>query len=928
MKVFKFLAWSIVGLILLIGLAYGFFPAIGTMLINQGFTTRGFTNVEITINRPTTDALTIPWLTFRSPPESGATLISIENTEITYSLDSLLNNVVENVNIEQMKILWDSSLLEQPSTPSPAPPTDSPFDFRAFGSGDILPVLPFQHLRVNHVDISNPLAPPTLQQISLNANMDALPDGYAGSVQLEGEGLLLNRLTFSVKPDGTASLTGTHTSAPMDPVLDLHTSLEPSTSGLVLRGQTTLNLHPVIHTLAGLYPLRPEYQAVTGTFSGTWAGTLPNQPLQHSASLGPIQGEFTLDAQMPTWPPLAQDIQIETQGTFSVEGTTLNLILEPSSAGQVNLALDSLTPPALLPFISHQGLRSVQWDIQQPIQVVVPIQSEVTSIQIPSGQVHLAMQNATEQLDVRLSPQGLLWKPSSGIEGKGGVSISTQIKPAATPSLNLEALSLVAKGTVSLSASQIAVALNPTSLLRLSHVKNETMHAPILEGRFPQGLSWIYQTEPRTWALLAPASTLVLPTVSIQGQEWKLGEILTKDFTMTATPKTWEVKGETMVTQVQPPTAAFKIPPSNWQLQYAVNPGSITAQFTGHTRRHPVHVGGQIRHNALTGESSGTMTLKPIQFAPQTLTLSQLIQPWPNPDMDVTKGTVSASVNVNFRKNLHKDGPSFHVTHLHGIVDFNALGGFVKPTIIEGLTTHVEILGKGETLRIPPTPLRINTIQSAVAATETSLLFSAKPFPRTSIPTLSITNMSTHLLGGTVSLAQATIDPQAETHEVPLQVSGLDLNEVLRLEQQETVKGTGTLDGTLPLFISKTDSGIAVTVQQGAIQGRAPGGTIHFEVDQETASAWAKSQPQLDLIVKSLENYHYSKLEVGANYEKNGILKLATTLEGKNPDFRNGTPIHFNLNIEENIPALVKSLSLVNELEQKIEKMMTQPNKP
>ncbi|MDX2348488.1 MAG: YdbH domain-containing protein, partial [Nitrospirota bacterium] len=45
--------------------------------------------------------------------------------------------------------------------------------------------------------------------------------------------------------------------------------------------------------------------------------------------------------------------------------------------------------------------------------------------------------------------------------------------------------------------------------------------------------------------------------------------------------------------------------------------------------------------------------------------------------------------------------------------------------------------------------------------------------------------------------------------------------------------------------------------------------------------------------------------------------------EGKNPDFRKGVPIHFNLNIEENIPALMKSLSLVKDLENKIETMMT-----
>jgi hypothetical protein len=353
----------------------------------------------------------------------------------------------------------------------------------------------------------------------------------------------------------------------------------------------------------------------------------------------------------------------------------------------------------------------------------------------------------------------------------------------------------------------------------------------------------------------------------------------------------------------------------------------MTIQFNAHLPEHPLLLGGQISLNSLTGEGSGTMTLKPIQFAPQKLVLSQLIQPWPNPDMDVTPGSISASAEVTFRTSLNDPDKSFHLRNLHGIVDFKEMGGFFKPTIIKGLTTRVEILGKDETLRIPPTPLRIMNIQSAIELTKTSLLFSTGTFSQTSIPTLSITNMRTHLLGGTVALADATIDPKAGTHEVILQVSGLDLNEVLRLEQQETVTGTGTLDGTLPLFISKEDSGIAVTLQQGSIKGRSPGGTLQFKVDEETASAWAKSQPQLDLIVKSLENYHYSKLEVGADYEKNGILKLATKLEGKNPDFRNGVPIHFNLNIEENIPALIKSLSLVKELEQKIEKMMAQPRK-
>ena len=388
---------------------------------------------------------------------------------------------------------------------------------------------------------------------------------------------------------------------------------------------------------------------------------------------------------------------------------------------------------------------------------------------------------------------------------------------------------------------------------------------------------------------------------------------------MTATPKRWKINGETAVKKVRPPFNTIKIPTSNWLARYSANPTSMTVQFNGQTLRHPLHIGGQVKLGLKTGDGSGTMTLKPIQFAPQTLVLSQLIQPWPFPDMEVTHGTASASVEVSFSKALNETNTPIQIKRLHGIVDFKEMGGFLTPTIMEGFTTRVEILGEDETLRIPTAPVRIRNIQSAVGLTETSFLFSARPFLQTSVPTLSITNMSTHLLGGKVSLSEAVIDPSATTHEVNLKVRGLDLGEILRLEQEETVKGTGTLDGMLPLFISGKD----VEVHQGSIHARSPGGTLQLKIAEETANSWAKTQPNLDLIVKSLQNYQYSKLEVGVDYEKNGILKLATQLEGKNPDFQKGVPIHFNLNIEENIPALMKSLSLVKDLENKIEKMMT-----
>jgi hypothetical protein len=285
----------------------------------------------------------------------------------------------------------------------------------------------------------------------------------------------------------------------------------------------------------------------------------------------------------------------------------------------------------------------------------------------------------------------------------------------------------------------------------------------------------------------------------------------------------------------------------------------------------------------------------------------------------VIHGTVSASANVTFGKNQPAASTPFQLTRLHGIVDIKELGGFVSPTIIEGLTTRVEILGEHGTFRISPTPLHIRHIQTAVDVTDTSFILSSGTFHPASVPSISATNFSTNLLGGTVTLEKAQYDPSRTTHEVTLQVRGLDLDKILRLEQQETVKGTGRLDGVLPLTISGSD----IEVLHGSLHARPPGGTLQMELSEDTAQSWTRSQPNLDLIVQSLQNFHYSQLEVGVSYEKTGILTLATQLKGKNPDYRKGVPIHFNLNIEENIPALMKSLSLVKDLEAQIEKMMT-----
>ncbi len=922
MKFLKFVGWSVIGLLVISGLAYGLFPILASIMITQELTKRGFENIIVHLDYPGPHALIIQSLSFRTPVGSGSTSILIDKAELLYSLDSLLHTFVETVDIEHITMAWDSSLPESPSSPSPslrAQQPDSEFVLSWLRSGATLPVLPFQHLRIRQLEISNPLASPGLQHISITATVNSLPGGYEGTIHLEGDGLPLNLLTFSLEENGIASLSGTHTNAPEDPILSLKTSLDPSSAPLMLKGQTTLKLHPLLQTFGALYPIPAEYQSLTGTFSSTWTGTLHKNSTQSGSNLGTIQGDFVLEANMPTWPPLAQDIQLRTQGIFSVDDHALNIVLQSSSSGTVSLSLDSVIPPTLKPFISHAGLRSVAWNVRQPVHVVIPLHQDFHVVRILTGQIPIAMRNSSEQLDILLSPHNLRWGPSSGVTGNADVIMTTHFQPASTPSFRFETLSLEVDASLMSSADHLAVKVNPTSFFHLSTIDNATLHIPALKGRFPKGLIWTYHPEQQTWEWQIAASNLSLPSLWLQGQQWELGEILSNDLVMTYTPERWVITGETEVKNVHTKMAAIQIPASTWQTRYSVDPTSVTVHFRGQTPRHPLHLAGQVGLDLLTSEGSGTISLKPVRFAPQTLALSQLIQPWPFLKMDVIHGTVSASADITFGKDPTIASKPFQLTRLHGIVDLKELGGFMSPTIMEGLTTHVEILGEHDTFRLSPTPLHIRHIQTAVDVTDTSFILSSGTFHQASVPTISATNLSTNLLGGTITVGKAIYDPSRLTHEVTLQVQGLDLGEILRLEQQETVKGTGTLDGVLPLVIS----GSEVEVHHGSLHARPTGGTLQMDLSEATAQSWTKSQPNLDLIVQSLQNFQYSKLEVGVDYEKTGILRLATRLEGKNPNYRKGVPIHFNLNIEENIPALMKSLSLIQDLEAHIKKLMT-----
>lgn len=177
---------------------------------------------------------------------------------------------------------------------------------------------------------------------------------------------------------------------------------------------------------------------------------------------------------------------------------------------------------------------------------------------------------------------------------------------------------------------------------------------------------------------------------------------------------------------------------------------------------------------------------------------------------------------------------------------------------------------------------------------------------------LRLSNLVGDVLGGRLRADTLTYNPDSASGAVTLALEDLSLASVLALEG-DSITGEGRLDGQLPIRIENDEPSIT----DGHVAARAPGGTIRYAAAE--AALGSLGQPGVEFAVAALADFRYRKLDANVTYQQSGDLLLAVRLEGNNPAFERGRPIHYNLNVTENVPALLRSLQLADDVTQQIE---------
>jgi hypothetical protein len=181
---------------------------------------------------------------------------------------------------------------------------------------------------------------------------------------------------------------------------------------------------------------------------------------------------------------------------------------------------------------------------------------------------------------------------------------------------------------------------------------------------------------------------------------------------------------------------------------------------------------------------------------------------------------------------------------------------------------------------------------------------------------LDLQSFSGSAMGGSISTAAQQFDFSQPTQNVKLELKDINLANLLKQYSPGELSGTGLLSGSVPVEINST----GISIAQGMVAAAEAGGRLQMK--SARASAMAKNQPSMKLVVDALDDFHYTALASQINYDEKGKLLLSVKLEGRNPALEHGRPIHLNLNLEEDVPAMLASLQLSSKVSDIVKKRL------
>ena len=221
---------------------------------------------------------------------------------------------------------------------------------------------------------------------------------------------------------------------------------------------------------------------------------------------------------------------------------------------------------------------------------------------------------------------------------------------------------------------------------------------------------------------------------------------------------------------------------------------------------------------------------------------------------------------------------------------------YVENSLIEGNKVQ-EITKSNLTVALIDTPTPISKLSISTAWSY------QKDF------NVSATNLSGDILGGSFSIPKIQW-PLNREHSVDVQLTRIDLEQVLALDKKQGIVVTGRISGQLPIGFD----GEKYTMEQGELHNVGDG--LIQVMNNPAVEELKANNSQLKLAFDALQNLHYHQLSSDVSLADDGYMLLETVIKGRNPDIDND--VNLNLNLSYDLLGLLESMSITERFEKSI----------
>lgn len=959
-------------------------PGMASHFVERQFEAFGCKHVNVEIEHPGFRRTEVPLVSFQKDLGTETIRLTIRGVTLDYELERLWEGFLSEVRIEELHldlrggpgaqsepapdVLHREFLSNEPSIAAVAAALDSVSEF-------------LLHPRVGRFALTNASifreqATGPFRRLKVSGTLRHEKETLTGAVTFQGTKGEPYALHLTMNPHGRTKVLLHSGKGPAESLLDIESSVQVS-QALHWQGSLKVNLKRAIPFLALLLPIGADLGEVDGVVQFQGEGSTKQiesfHRLLRDASTR-VHGAFQASVELSAWGENSEDIAVTFSGEVDADATGAALTLFPSSSVKV-----LVRPPVNLlkgtPFLMPlKEKEPVHLQLQDEVKARVslgddpywyldgPIRVQYGAKPAPVG-LDIVVTSASgpfrDPLSTKADAHGRLWGTLPVLES--GPIQANDLRWNVTSRLAFQ-------------KSAIHVEVEKGSWVKTGPLRFGKGKANLGEfhvGRtFPVSMEWPskkWQIGPTTTQITLPrlhwgGRTVAMKRVGLriqeargEGHQWQAagtahvrrprldweGRTVTMERVglhfqeAWGTGNEWQTKGTAKILGLSSELDEFVPPKINLAIQFDAAPALIKAGILAETVDQSVKAAGRVTHDVSTNQGSLRATLAPRPFSPSGTTLSRLITPWEHP-FDVTAGRLALSAAVTWGAGPRRVSTGSDDRQKPGgvivkqgrvAIVAKGLDGYYEDIPVEDVNTTITVNATSldDVTMAGPATVRIGRVDPGIALENIALTLRLGRLgfgQGAGQPSVDLTDVSAHTLGGQVSSLRIHLDPARPPARFTVKVDGVQLDRLLQLEQQPGLEGTGVLDGSIPITLN----GKTVTIHEGHVAVRPPGGVIRFAPLDETRQMLVQAKPEMELVLRALENFRYDVLRATVNYREDGTLLLETRLQGRNPDMKESPPIHFNLNVEENIPALLQSVQVVKDIEKRLEKAFGQPS--